>query len=385
MDHQAVIKAKNILSQWQLRFTQNGGLRNPKHLLVIFLLFWGLAIFAKVYGLLPKKSVRGKHVFITGAASGLGQLLTIKFVKAGAKVTICDLNPMVETLTKVKDKTAVQTFELDVMDRDAIRRVAQDCVERFGDVDILINNAGVCQGKALLDANEDLSHRDLVINYECHSWLVREFLPSMLRRNRGHIVSIASIAGLGGQPQMTDYCASKAAAVNFMEALRIEMKRAGKNIICTTICPIFFDTGMFEGVSDTWLFPVLKKEYVAWRTFNAILQEEGEVAIPHHIGFLAHWTRAFLPTSVGDYINYFFTGFTTMNNFVGRRDKNSIYKAGAALKKKQIQQQAPTQQAKSEEKKFDDLIVDVQLCRVANGDPTRELDMDDASAPLYEF
>ena len=84
------------------------------------------------------------------------------------------------------------------MERDAIRVVAQECVEKFGDVDILINNAGVCQGKRIMDSNEDLSHRDMVINYECHTWLVKEFLPSMLRRNAGHIVSVASIAGLAG-------------------------------------------------------------------------------------------------------------------------------------------------------------------------------------------
>ena len=145
---------------------------------------------------------------------------------------------------------------------------------------------------------------------------------------------------------MTDYCASKSAAVGFNEALRLEMKRSGKNICCTTICPIFFDTGMFEGVSNTWIFPILKKEYVAWRTFTAILQEEGEVPIPQHIGFLAHWAKAFLPTSVGDYVNYAFTGFTTMNNWRGRGDKNAIYQAGAALRKKQIEQKASAHQAK---------------------------------------
>lgn len=119
-------KAKTIFSQLQLRFHKNGGLKNPMHLVVIFLLFWGLTIFARLKGLLPKKSVRGKHVFITGAGSGLGQLLTMKFVKAGAKVTICDLNQagMDQTVSKVTDRSAVQTFVLDLMERDAIRTVA---------------------------------------------------------------------------------------------------------------------------------------------------------------------------------------------------------------------------------------------------------------------
>jgi len=80
------------------------------------------------------------------------------------------------------------------------------------------------------------------------SQIIKAFLPDMIKKDRGHLVSIASLAGLGGIPKLTDYCASKFAAVGLMEALYIELHSEGrKNIHCTTICPYFINTGMFNG------------------------------------------------------------------------------------------------------------------------------------------
>lgn len=151
----------------------------------------------------------------------------------------------------------VLIMKTDVSNREEVRQSAQTCKQRFGDVDILINNAGIVQGKQMMDLNENLVRKQFVVNCESHFWLIREFLGPMIEKNKGHIVSIASAAGLLGQPFMTDYCASKFAAVGMQEALRIELKRARKNITCTTIMPYFINTGMFEGAKGTLLFPFL--------------------------------------------------------------------------------------------------------------------------------
>jgi len=118
----------------------------------------------------------------------------------------------------------------------------------------------------------------------------------MMQRNSGHIVSIASIAGLAGTAGMTDYCASKFAAYGLNEALRVEMKLMKKNIQFTTICPFYFNSGMFEGAKCSLIFPLLDARYVARRTVNAILQNEGEVCIPWLMGTLAHLTKAVFPS-----------------------------------------------------------------------------------------
>jgi len=97
----------------------------------------------------------------------------------------------------------------------------------------------------------------MMVNAEAHFWTVKEFLPSMMERNSGHIVAIASMAGVVGYPGLADYCASKFAAYGFNESLRMEMKLLKKNIPCTTICPAFINTGMFAGVKTTNLLPLL--------------------------------------------------------------------------------------------------------------------------------
>lgn len=72
--------------------------------------------------------------------------------------------------------------------------------------------------------NENMASKTMIVNAECHFWLCRDVLPEMMNKNEGHIVSIASIAGLEGLPAMTDYCSSKFAAFGFQESLRLEMK-----------------------------------------------------------------------------------------------------------------------------------------------------------------
>lgn len=123
---------------------------------------------------------------------------------------------------------------------------------------------------------------------------------------------------------MTDYCMSKFAAVGFMESLRLEMKKSGKNIKCLTICPIFFDSGMFAGVSGSTLMPILTLKEVIWRTMTAIKQDEEHVIIPWNIG-VAHYMSKFLyPTWFFDRVNKFFTSWDSMNGYKGR-ENNGVY------------------------------------------------------------
>jgi len=86
---------------------------------------------------------------------------------------------------------------------------------------------------------------------------VREFLPDMIKRNEGHIVSIASMAGHTGVNGLVDYCASKFGAIGFDESLRNEMKSLNSKVRTTCICPYYINTGMFDGVKTNFLLPIL--------------------------------------------------------------------------------------------------------------------------------
>ena len=81
-----------------------------------------------------------------------------------------------------------------------------------------------------------------------HFWTLKAFLPEMMENNRGHVVQIASSAGLFGVPGLTDYCASKFGAVGVTESLKLELYKQNKDINVTLVCPYFIATGMFEGV-----------------------------------------------------------------------------------------------------------------------------------------
>lgn len=99
------------------------------------------------------------------------------------------------------------------------------------------------------------------INTTAHHWTVRETLPDMLAENRGHIVTIASIAGWVGVRGLADYCASKFGAVGFDESLRFELRAKKSNVKTTCICPYFINTGMFDGAKSRFplLLPILSE------------------------------------------------------------------------------------------------------------------------------
>jgi all-trans-retinol dehydrogenase (NAD+) len=104
--------------------------------------------------------------------------------------------------------------------------------------------------------DEKLANKCMIVNAESNFWTVKEFLPSMMERDSGQIVAIASCAGKSGAGGLADYCASKFAQYGFNESLRVEMKILGKNINVTTICPWFINTGMFQGVNVGYLAPL---------------------------------------------------------------------------------------------------------------------------------
>ena len=181
---------------------------------VVLIILYSIYAILKKNGYWFKKSIRGKHVFLTGAGSGLGRLVSIRLAKLGAKLTIVDINEkgcqttknMIKAQAKSED---VQVFQLDVSNRQQIADVCKQTTEGFGPVDILINNAGLVQGKFLMDMDEDLAHKVMTVNAESNWWIIREFLPEMMNRNSGHIVAIASLAGMVGSAGLSDYCASK--------------------------------------------------------------------------------------------------------------------------------------------------------------------------------
>ena len=293
--------------------------------------FWGLVLMyilvrvvysvLKNNALLPKKSVQGEHVFMTGGGNGIGRLMCLILAKQGAKVTVTDINKewAEETVKMIKKEGGeAVSAECDVTDVDHITQAAKVARDAFGDVTILVNNAGIVSGKKILEVPHKLAEKTLQVNTLSHIYTVKEFLPSMIKKNHGHVVSIASSAGLVGCPGLVDYCASKYGAVGFDESLRLELKKLGANIYTTCVCPTFIKTEMFKGVkTKEMLVPLLEPDWVAERIVTAIRQNEAILMTPF-ISNTVYLTRAILPSFFLD-IYFKLLGMNeSMDDFVGR-------------------------------------------------------------------
>ncbi|XP_074941161.1 epidermal retinol dehydrogenase 2-like isoform X2 [Phalacrocorax aristotelis] len=255
--------------------------------------FIGLTVYyvleSLVFYIVPKrkKNVSGEIVLITGAGSGIGRLLSLKFARLGATLVLWDINEegLKETgrLARENGGARVHSYICDCSKKQDIYRVADEVKKEVGDVSILVNNAGVVTGKKILDCPDSLIEKTMEVNTMAHFWTYKAFLPAMLASNHGHLVSIASIAGLMGFSRCSDYSASKFAAVGFAESVDREIRDLQKTGVKTTIvCPCLINTGMFDGCISQCprLLPALEPEYVAEEIITAIRQNQEFLLLP---------------------------------------------------------------------------------------------------------
>ncbi|NXT48628.1 RDHE2 dehydrogenase, partial [Pluvianellus socialis] len=196
--------------------------------------------------------------------------------------------------------------------------------KEVGDVSILVNNAGIVTGKRFIDAPDSLVEKTMEVNSMAHFWTYKAFLPAMMASNHGHLVSIASSAGVIGVNRLADYCSSKFAAVGFAESVDLEMRVLKKSGVKTTIvCPFVINTGMFDGCKSKWprLLPILEPEYVAEKIMTAIRQDQEILMIPRCLYFLFA-LKFILPAKLNFVFSDYFGSLYVMDEFHGRGKKD---------------------------------------------------------------
>jgi NADP-dependent 3-hydroxy acid dehydrogenase YdfG len=184
------------------------------------------------------KDLTGRVAAITGAGSGIGRATALALVAEGVKLALADkdMAGLGQTAALVSDAGGEAiTHVVDVTDPAAMEAWAADAMAHYGAIDIVMNNAGV----ALVAESHDQTHDELAWVMDINFWGVvhgtRAFLPHMRERNIGHIVNIASMAGLSGLPAQSAYCASKFAVRGYSESVCADL--AGTNVGVTIVMP----------------------------------------------------------------------------------------------------------------------------------------------------
>lgn len=223
-----------------------------------------------------------KTVAITGATSGIGKALALAFLQAGANVSVCGRKAdTLDLLQKEINSTQLLTVVADVSKEADCKQFIDSTLEKFGKIDVLINNAGISMRALFRDADLDVLRTLIDINFWGTVYCTKYAMPSILA-NKGTIVGISSIAGYRGLPARTGYSASKFAMQGFLEALRTENLRTGVNVMW--VCPGFTasnirntaldKTGHSQQETPLSEDKLMSAETVAYLTMHAIAKRK---------------------------------------------------------------------------------------------------------------
>ncbi|XP_037812540.1 dehydrogenase/reductase SDR family protein 7-like [Lucilia sericata] len=274
-----------------------------------FLLFdvWTRNAIAK-----ERKRLPGKVVLITGASSGLGEALAHAFYKAGCKVILAARR--VEELERVKkDLLSIEVvgpaypptvLPLDLAELNAIPAVAAKAVNIYNGIDILINNGGISVRADALTTALDVDLKVMTVNYFGSVALTKALLPSMVKREKGHICFISSVQGKFALPYRSAYSASKHAIQAFSDSLRAEVASKGLKVTCVSPGYIrtqlsvnaLTSTGQQHGKMDATTAKGMCADVCAQRILEALLKNEKDILVCDLQARLGYWLRFLSPT-----------------------------------------------------------------------------------------
>jgi short-subunit dehydrogenase len=247
----------------------------------------------------------GKSVLITGASEGIGRALALELAPLGARLAL-NARSAARLQATARDCAALGADAValpgDVSQRQDCQGLIAATLERFGRLDVLVNNAGITMWSRF-DAVVDFSvfERLLAVNYLGPMWLTAAALPH-LKQSRGLIVAIASIAGLTGVPERTGYAASKHAMVGFFESLRIELR--GSGVAVSIVAPDFVVSQIHRravgpdgkplGTTPMQESRIMSADQCARLTVRA-MQRRQRLAILSARGRVGRWARLIVP------------------------------------------------------------------------------------------
>ena len=239
-------------------------------------------------------------VFITGASSGIGQALALRFHQAGYRLALVARRTSEVKSWSNAHRISANSYEIysaDVSIPDSIMAAGRDCLARQGVPDVVIANAGISVGMDTAVAGDiEVMARTFATNNIGMAATFQPFVDAMVQRGSGTLVGIGSVAGIRGLPGHGAYCASKAAVISYCESLRGEMRPHGVRVV--TISPGYIDTPLTQQNRYSMPFLMQPADF-AERAFRAITAGVSYRVIPWQMGVVAKLLRL-LPNALFD-------------------------------------------------------------------------------------
>jgi len=231
-------------------------------------------------------SLSGHHAVITGAGSGIGRATAERLAEAGCQVTVVGRH--IGRLTETADRIGDLAFAApaDVTDPDALAAAIEAGRDRFGPVDILINNAGAASSAPFLKTDADAFRAMLALNLEAPAEAARLVLPGMLTRRWGRIVNVASTAGLKGYAYVSAYVAAKHGLVGLTRAMALEV--ASQGVTVNAVCPGFTETDLVARSIESIVAKTGRTEEEA-RAALASSNPQGRLITPDEVAQTIVW------------------------------------------------------------------------------------------------
>ncbi|MGQ9849185.1 MAG: SDR family NAD(P)-dependent oxidoreductase [Aggregatilineaceae bacterium] len=297
---------------------------------------WGSLLVGLGYWLVryfrPKHStlvLNEKVVIITGASSGLGRALAFAFARRAAKVVLVARRE--DRLEMVRREiepytSAVLIIPADLSDEAQLQRVVDLTLERFGRIDVLVNNAGISTGGRFLEQDPQRIEQMIRVNLWAAIRLTQLVLPSMLAHNHGYILNVGSGLSRAAVPMFAPYVATKYGLAGFTDALRRELHRTGVHL--TLVLPGWMHTDILspevENLVERYGFPVEHPDFVAERAVLGLVRGEQEIILGGLLARLGVMAERYAPILLRIYWRLWMTpewasamskvGYSTENN-----------------------------------------------------------------------
>ena len=234
--------------------------------------------------------IKDQVVWITGASSGIGEALALACAAEGARLVLSARSR--ETLEALAERTSlprenILILPIDLSRQDNFPEAVAHVINTFGEIDLLINNAGISQRSLAIETDLSVDRQLMEVNYFGTVALTKAVLPRMIARKQGHIVVVSSLVGKFGTPKRSGYSASKHALHGYFDSLRAELWQQG--ITISLICPGFIRTqitysaltgdGSPQGTMDAATDKGMDPDRFAQKMLNAIRRQKDEAYI----------------------------------------------------------------------------------------------------------